>query len=72
MQKLDKYFCQTRKYVLEKYNIKDDKSVDVELKPQNMLQKLTSNPLNFFRALESEKEKREYLKFMHRNLGTSL
>lgn len=41
MQKLDKYFCQTRKYVLEKYNIKDEKAVDVELKPQNMLQKLT-------------------------------
>lgn len=37
MQKLDKYFCQTRKYVLEKYNIKDEKAVDVELKPQNML-----------------------------------
>ena len=41
MQKLDKYFCQTRKYVLEKYNIKDEKAVDVELKPQNMLKKLT-------------------------------
>ena len=37
MQKLDKYFCQTRKYVLEKYNIKDEKAVDLELKPQNML-----------------------------------
>ena len=37
MQKLDKYFCQTRKYVLEKYNIKDEKAIDLELKPQNML-----------------------------------
>ena len=72
MMKLDKYFCQTRKYILEKYNIQEEKAVDVEQKPHAMLQKLTSNPLNFFRALESEKDKREFLSAMHRNIGTGL
>ena len=33
MMKLDKYFCQTRKYILEKYNIKDEKAIDIEQKP---------------------------------------
>lgn len=72
MMKLDKYFCQTRKYILEKYNIKDEKAVDNELKPNRLLQKLTSNPLNYYRALESEKDKQEYLKVIHRNMGTGL
>ena len=72
MMKLDKYFCQTRKYILEKYNIKDEKAIDIEQKPQRILQKLTTNPSNFYRALESEKDKREFLQAMHRNMGTGL
>ena len=58
--------------MLQKYNIKEEKAVDIELKPHRMLQKLTSNPLNYFRALESEKDKREFLQVMHRNMGTGL
>lgn len=58
MMKLDKYFSQTRKYILQKYSIKQDLPLE---NPQKALEKLTQNPLNFFRALESEKDKREFL-----------
>ena len=68
MMKLDKYFSESRKYILEKYNLRED--VDAELKPHRLLQKLTSNPLNFFRSLESDKDKREFLQMMHRKMDT--
>ena len=68
--KLDKYFCQTRKYILEKYNINTDTKPE-DMKTRGMLEKLTTNPMNYFRGLESEKEKREFMHLIHRNIGLS-
>lgn len=72
LMKLDKYFATTRKYVMDKYNINGDSYKVKELeskKPHKILEKQTSNPLNYFRALESEKEKSHFLQLMHRNMG---
>ena len=68
LMKLDKYFCSTRKYVLEKYNIKESNEMEVS-KVKTILEKQTSNPMNYFRALESEKEKREFMQMIHRGVG---
>ena len=67
--KLDKYFATTRKYVLDKYNVEEAMQFSLKNSPEDMLRKLTSNPLNYFRALESEKEKTEFLQNMHRGVG---
>jgi len=67
MMKLDKYFSTSRKYILNKYNMRSSKPVDVN--PVTYLEKLTKNPTNYFRALESEKDKREFMQLMHRNIG---
>ena len=73
LMKLDKYFATTRKYIMAKYNIQDasvKSNIELESrKPHKILENQTSNPLNYFRALESEKEKREFLQLMHRNMG---
>ncbi len=55
--KLDKYFATTRKYVLDKYNVEEASQFSLKNSPEDILRKLTSNPINYFRALESEKEK---------------
>ena len=55
--KLDKYFATTRKYVLEKYNVEEASYFSLKNSPEDILRKLTSNPINYFRALESEKDK---------------
>jgi hypothetical protein len=34
-----------------------------------MLEKLTLQPSNYYRALESDKDKREFMQMMHRNIG---
>ena len=72
MMRLDKYFQETRKYILEKYNIKSDtRMVENNIQPQSILKKLTSNPQNLYRVTEGEKQKSEYLQAIHRNLGTN-
>jgi len=38
-------------------------------KTSAILEKLTMNPSNYYRALESEKDKREFMQMMHRNIG---
>jgi len=64
--KLDKYFATTRKFVMEKYNASEG---PLKSSPEDLLRKITSNPLNYFRALESEKDKQEFLQMMHRGVG---
>ena len=40
-----------------------------EKKPHHFLKKLTSNPMNYYRALESEKDKTEFMKFMRKDVA---
>ena len=73
MQKLDKFFATTRKYMMEQYGIGSAKvsSHKRELEPEARLHTLTKHPMTFFRALESEKSKQEFLALLHRGLGTN-
>jgi len=66
LMKLDKYFATTRKFVMNKYPISE---IQLKNSPEDFLRKMTSNPLNYFRALESEKDKQEFLQMMHRGVG---
>lgn len=71
MMKHDKYFGSIRKYILQKYNTQQRVRKE-EKKPQQILKKLTQNPMNYYRALESEKDKEEFMKFMRRDAHDSL
>ena len=69
MQKLDAFFATTRKYVMGQYGIGSTKNPAAVTDPEQRLQTLTKHPMTFFRALESEKSKKEFLELLHRGLG---
>ena len=71
MMKHDKYFASIRQFILEKYNIESKVRKD-EKQPKEMLKKITSHPMNYYRALESEKEKKQFLQFVRKDINVSL
>ena len=65
LMKLDKYFCSTRKFVMDKYNMGKGSMAS---KPSlQVLSSQTSNPLNVYRSLENERDKKEVLQSIHRD-----
>ena len=70
LQKLNSYFSSTRKYVMGQHGIGNCKK-RTEPDPEARLNALTKNPMTYYRALESEKSKKDFMQLMHRGLGAN-
>ena len=66
MQKLDGFFATTRKFVMGQYGIGSSKAPANrnELDPEAKLHTFTKHPMTYFRALESDKSKFEFLQMI--------